>query len=155
MKTENKLQFVNVFDDDFELLEYCRENDFFDGEEDEFDALSFFEGDPDIIKINGETGYFCKCGNKVFFYFDDFKGHAEKMLQIFFTCFSTGVTLGGDSYLSRLSCLPDGILQAETWEEWDKLKTGIAWRGGAGYIYTLLDFDEWAEQNQIANYSTK
>lgn len=155
MKTENKLQFINIFDDDFELMEYCRENGWYDDDDEDFDSLSFFEGDPDMIKISGQTGYFAECGEKVFIYFDDFKGHAEKMLQVFFDTFATGVTLGGNSWLSRKKELPETVTRANTWQEWDKIQNGIAWRGGAGYVYALFNFDEWAEQNDIVNYSTK
>ena len=145
MNTDNsKLEIVNVLEDSYPLWQYCRENDFTDMDYEEWyqsgGELSFFEGDPDIIKVHGNTGYFCRCGNTVFYYFDDMMTHdAEYLLKEFYNAFETGVTLGGYSWIK--GDLPKGVSNAaciQNWDAFDKINTGIAWRGGAGYIYNIF-----------------
>lgn len=155
MKTNiniNDLQFINVLEDSFELWQYCKENNFTDCKDyEEFynngGDLSFFEGDPDIIKLDGETGYFCLCGNKVFYYFDDCMTHkAEELLKAFYSGLNCqGVTLGGESYIC--GSLPEDFENCQSWKDFEKISTGIAFRGGAGYIYSLYDCQRWASNN--------
>ena len=145
-----ELEFINVFDDSYPLYEYCRENRFTECEsyDEWFDnggELSFFEGDPDMIKVNGEVGYFCQCGNKVFFYFDDWGNHnAEKILRGFFAAFNVGITIGGESWM-RGEC-PKGVScsrEIQSWDMWEKIRCGIAYRGGAGYTYTIQSWGNY------------
>ena len=154
MKTNiniNTLQFINVLEDSFELWQYCKENDFTNESYEDFynngGDLSFFEGDPDIIKVDGETGYFCLCGNKVFYYFDDLMTHkAECLLKAFYSGLNCqGITLGGNSFICGK--LPESFEGIENWKEFEKVQTGIAFRGGAGYFYSLYDCQRWANEN--------
>jgi hypothetical protein len=147
-------QFINVFDDPMALYDFCVENQYTDCKtyEEWFDGggdLTFFEGDPDMIKVNGEIGYFCECGDVVFFYFDDWGDHnAETILKGFFGAFQTGITLGGNSWISGdlpKGCSDDQCLQ--NWEMWDKIQTGIAYRGGAGYFYTIQSWGNYIRYN--------
>ena len=67
--------FCNVAEDSYPLYLYCKENQFTSAESyDEFyengEELQFYEGDPDMIKLNGEIGYFADCGEYMFYYFD-------------------------------------------------------------------------------------
>lgn len=142
----NTLEFINVLEDSFSLWQYCKENNFTDSNFEDFEELSFFEGDPDIIKVDGEIGYFCKCGNKVFYYFDDcFTHNSEELLKAFYKDIKTGITLGCNSYIS--GSLPEDFEEIESWNDFEKVSTGIAFRGGAGYIYRLFDCQRWASKN--------
>ena len=144
MKTNNNIEFVNVLEDSYPLYEYCIENKLTDMNYEDWyqdcGELSFFEGDPDIIKVHGDTGCFCRCGNIVFYYFDDMMTHdAEYLLRTFYNAFDTGITLGGYSWIK--GDLPKGVSNAEciqNWDTFDKINTGIAWRGGAGYVYKIF-----------------
>ena len=144
------LEFINVLEDSFPLYEYCKECGFTDCEtfDEWFDnggELSFFEGDPDMIKVNGNVGYFCKCGNVVFYYFDDlFEHNAETILKGFFAAFNVGTTLGGESWMSG-EC-PKGVSDSDciqNWDMWEKINCGIAYRGGAGYTYTIQSWGNY------------
>ena len=140
-------QFVNVVNDPYVLYDYCKKEGYTEEEFEDWDWLSFFEGDPDLIKVDGETGYFCECGDIVFYYLDDFTGKGEKMLQAFFEAFRTGITLGCNSFLTGEE--PEGVYSGDdiqNWDAWEKMDCGIAWRGGAGYIYDIFDFTNWVEK---------
>lgn len=147
-------RFINVFNDSYELYEFCVKNEWTNLDYEEWSEcggeLAFFEGDPDIIKIDGVTGYFCECGDVVFYYFDEWYGDARAMLEAFYNAHQTGVTLGGYSWMSGHN--PEGVVDLDAeggnlWDAWDELETGIAWRGGAGYVYFLFDWTEWAEKH--------
>ena len=143
------LEFINVLDDTFSLYEYCKENGFTNSNYDEWyqngGDVSFFEGDPDMIKVNGEIGYFCQCCDKVFYYFDDlFEHNAEKILRGFFAAFNVGITIGGESWM-RGEC-PKGVScsrEIQSWDVWEKIRCGIAYRGGAGYTYTIQSWGNY------------
>lgn len=145
------MEFINVLEDSYELYELCKQEEWTTAEDyDEFvengGELAFFEGDPDIIKIDGEIGYFCEMGNKVFYYFDEFHGEAKSLLKAFFGAFETGISMGGWSWLSGEN--PEGFEDVEGgWDAWDKISTGIAYRGGAGYSYALLDCEKYMAVN--------
>lgn len=150
MNTNNNtsgLEIINVLEDSYSLWQYCKENDFtsedFETWYNNGSELAFFEGDPDIIKINGETGYFCKCGNKVFYYFDDCQSNTSwKTLKDFYSDIKTGITLGCNSYMTGR--LPEGFEAIEgKWNEFEKLENAIAWRGGAGYFYSFWNIEKY------------
>lgn len=147
------MEFLNVFEDKSDLYEYCKENGFTDSDYENFDELSFFEGDPDIIVLNGNVGYFAECGDKVFYWIDDCTGYAESMMETFFSNYETGVTLGGYSWITTSH--PEGVKKLDSdlsWDEFEKLDAGIAYRGGAGYVYRLYDWSQWLE-NEIRKLS--
>lgn len=146
-------EFINVLEDSYPLYEYCKENGFTELDYEDWynngGELGFFDGDPDMIKVNGEIGYFCECGDKVFYYFDDcFEYNAEMILIAFFGAYRTGITLGGESWVSGYD--PDEVETIENgWNGWDVTETGIAYRGGAGYCYWLTDWSKWLESNKV------
>lgn len=132
------LQIINVCDDSFTLYEYCRENGYTDLEYDEWmdrgGELEFFEGDPDMIKLDGDTGYFALCGDKVFVYFDDFMGKAAGVLRDFFK----GGYMSHCGYYHKFipaKRFPEGC---QTWQAWEQMRNAIAYRGGCGYYYNFL-----------------
>lgn len=147
------IEFINVFEDSYPMWEYCKEQGYTDCDYDDWlcdGPLGFFEGDPDMIKIDGQVGYFCKCGDKVFYYFDEWRtNNAEKMLRAFFKAYRTGISLGGVGY--AVGDNPEGVKDVEghyLWDKWEKLETGIAFRGGGGYSYWISDWTEWLAMQQ-------
>lgn len=148
------MEYKNILDQMSEFYQFCKENGWTD-ENEEFDDwynngrdLQFFEGDPDMIKVDGETGFFCQIGETVWYWFDDFESNAEMMLRKFFSTFKTGITLGCESWVSGIN--PDGVVDITEnhWETWKKMETGIAYRGGAGYSYWISDWSEWLENER-------
>lgn len=141
------MEFINVLEDSYSLWELCKDEGWTECDYEEFDALEFFEGDPDMIKVNGDLGYFCECRGKVYYYFDDWYGSAEDILRKFFETFKTGITLGGESWVSGVN--PEGVedITENHWETWENMETGIAYRGGAGYVYWISDWSEWQRKN--------
>ena len=154
------MEFYNVFNDSYPLYELMKQQGWLNvSSYKEFEeyglALGFFEGDPDMIKIGGEIGYFCKCGDGVYFYFDDFSGEAETMLKKFFDTYETGITIGGVGYARGVN--PEGVTDVYggdkdpkgryIWDIWDEMETGIAFRGGGGYTYWISDWSEWFKTN--------
>lgn len=151
---DNVMKFYNVSEDSYPLWELCRQNGWTKSSYEEWEqndgALSFYEGDPDMIKVDGEVGYFCKCGGSVYYYAD---AEAEPILRAFFKAFETGVTIGGESYARGEN--PEGVRTLEKtkekglWQQWEELRTGIAFRGGAGYCYWITDWSDFkTEENE-------
>lgn len=154
------MEFYDVAEDCYPLWELYKKNKWtdcnFDEFENESECLDFFEGDPDMIKIDGRLGYFAKLGDKVFYYFDNddlhpHKHFVEDMLRKFFSTYETGISLGGEGYAIGLN--PQGVYDVHgdgnspIWDKWEKLETGIAYRGGGGYSYWISDWKEWADLN--------
>ena len=154
------MEFYNVFNNSYPLYELMKQQGWLNvSSYEEFEeyglALEFFEGDPDMIKIGGDIGYFCKCRDNVYFYFDDLCGEAETMLKKFFDTYETGVTIGGEGYAIGVN--PEGVRDVYggckdpqgryIWDIWDEMETGIAFRGGGGYTYWISDWSEWFMTN--------
>lgn len=143
------MKFVNVFEDSYELYELCKKNGWTDCDYETWyqngGELEFFEGDPDMIKLDGNVGYFCKVDDTVFFYFDDYESHAEMMLKAFYSAYKTGITIGGESWIAGKD--PEGVkdVTENHWETWKKMDTGFAYRGGAGSTYWISDWSAWLE----------
>lgn len=118
------IKFHNLLEDSFRLYEYCKQNELttFEDFEDWYQAgedLRFFEGDPDMVKVDGSIGYFYRAENEVFVYIDilDFDD-VEAVLNRF--------------YNNELE-----TTDPQSWEQWEKLQNGVAFRGGAGYVYNI------------------
>lgn len=145
-------KFINVWMNPIELFDYCERSGFLDEGEtldewfDNGGELQFFEGDPDIIKIDGGTGFFCECGDTVFYWFDTWEDDAEDLLRRFFEGIQTGVK-HGYSYMTGKMHESIKMAEKQSWEEFDKIENGIAWRGGAGYHYTI--FEDVKEENKL------
>lgn len=133
------LEIINVCEDSYSLWEYCRENELTDLEYEEWcdngGDLQFFEGDPDMIKLDGETGYFALCGDKVFFYMDAWDdSRARGILRDFFA----GGYVGHYGYYSKFIPAKRFPEACQNWDAWDDMQNAIAYRGGCGYIYNIL-----------------
>lgn len=117
---------VNVFECDYELYELAVREGWYDGEPEEFDALAMFEGDPDMIKINNDTGYFFyyKPTDTIYYWIDEL-----------FTGYNVGAILTR-FFEHRLHKEYTPDVQSWTW--WDSAEDGIAYRGGCGYVYTIF-----------------
>lgn len=132
-------KFINVAQDSYELYEYMKENGFTDETFEEFEEdggeLSFFEGDPDMIKLDGETCYFALCGDIVFYYADHFI--ADRVQGILRDFFAPGkmVHYGYYRYYAH-----EKTVKAENcnWDTFDALPNVMAYRGGCGYTYDII-----------------
>lgn len=134
------IEFINVCEDSYRLFEYCKENGFTDCQDfeewsEDCNDLAFFEGDPDMIKIDGETGYFCLCGDVCFFYMDAWDD--SKVRGILRDFFAAG-SMANCGYYSKFIPAVNFPESCQNWETWHSLKNGIAYRGGAGYFYNIL-----------------
>jgi hypothetical protein len=116
-----------------------------DGGEDN-DYLLLFEGDPDILKIyNGRT-YFCDIvvnKTKYVIYLSPDYGtmtcdvrktddELNKGIKLMLTqFFSNELT---EYYTHNPDC--------NTWQRFDEIKDGIAYRGGSGYVYIIWEYNK-------------
>ena len=141
------MEFKNICNYYEDFYDLCKENGWTDSSYEDWynngEELQFFEGDPDMIKVNGNIGYFAKIDDTVWFWFDDYDSTAEMMLRKFFSCYQTGITLGGESWIAGTT--PDCVVTKNSWKEWEEIETGFAYRGGAGYCYWITDWSEWLE----------
>ena len=153
IQTLNK-EVINVSENPIELYDWCVENKCLNDDENDYDSwfqnngdLRFFEGDPDMVKIGKEIGYFFDTGDKVFLWMfdEDCYDAAEKLVSAYCNAFESKVTRGGESY--RIGSMPNGMQSTteNNWHTWEKLNFGIAWRGGAGYVYDIIDCSRFAE----------
>lgn len=133
----NEINYINVIEEPTALYDYMRKYDFLDDDAPEempenFDKLIWFEGDPDIIKYDGYRGYFD---------FSPVDTKRENICFVWFDCYTEeewqGVVDLLDKFWNHQLVNP----QKETWEIFDKLETGVAYRGGVGYVYRI-----WMEQ---------
>ena len=118
-----ELQFkdlVNDYDSAQEFHGLCLKNGWTNEESFyDFDPLSQFEGDPDFVKLDKEgVCYFFKHENIVWYYTICDEEKTKEILKRF--------------YNNEL--LP---LENNTWDEFAKLDSGLAYRGGSGYCYNL------------------
>lgn len=49
---------INILENPGEFYDLCVKEGWTDESEEDFDELAMFEGDPDMIRVNGKTGYF-------------------------------------------------------------------------------------------------
>lgn len=93
--------------------------------------IDTWQSDPDRLKVNGHEYLFTENGGAVILYDDpsdlDDPKMAEAMLKEFFT-------------RKRMPHLTD--IEEHSWDGWDKVKNGIAYRGGEGYGYRLLEWKD-------------
>ena len=126
--TAELYQGINLTKEEYKYL-----IDLFDLDDEDFEEFSLFEGDPDFIKVNGEQGRgeipFISVnvnGTEIYilsnYYLDcyDCEQEASEILEWFI--------MGAENKKEIMN----------VWEDWDKVKEGIAYRGGAGYFYSLF-----------------
>lgn len=118
---------VNLTNEEYKYL-----NDLFDLDDENFDEFSLFESDPDFIKVNGEQGR-----GEIPFISVNVNGMEIYILSYY--------------YLEHYNCEQEAreilewfILGANnqkeienSWDDWNNVKEGIAYRGGSGYHYSL------------------
>lgn len=131
------MKYLSIFENEYECKEFLYQNGFISEDElndDEYDLLKWFEGDPDWVDIKQPDGHYYR----VFFaeFHEDHKYFGDSV------CFHTG-----DSYYERdevqsfLERTKDYYpLNVQTWEAFEqenKASVKVAYRGGEGYIYNL------------------
>lgn len=135
MRKDKKVNMCNILDDGgYQFYCYCKRHGWTDGASyDNFDELSFFEGDPDIIKYDGQEGFFFYDeNNNTCYYWIEVYGkevqEVEEILRAYITedreCFN---------YWDEDT--------EQTWDYFDKHKNVIAWRGGRGYVYSICGYN--------------
>lgn len=94
-----------------------------------------FEGDPDMIKINGDVNYFVKIDNHIFYTAERYneEGMIEGILRSFY---SNGSDRYCGYYTKYFNDRPVNE-SIQNWDAWDAMENGIAYRGGAGYSYEI------------------
>lgn len=77
---------INILNDPYEFYEVCKENEWSNSSIDDFDALSMFEGDSDMIRVNEQTGYFIYVNeaDTVYYYYEEYGEHIDRILIDFF-----------------------------------------------------------------------
>lgn len=103
--------------------------DLYGGESDADNALNMFEGDPDLIRIDGtQTMFVDVIANDTRFvlYLDKLEG-IENALSDFFA----------DNYKERFK----GNENAQSWDDFNKSDNAIAYRGGKGHNYAIYTFN--------------
>lgn len=98
-----------------------------DPDDPDFDALSYLEGNPDIIRCNGKKLYFMSTvlnGKRYVLTHDEVDSIEREMLTRFFE-------EDFRRYFETLPC---------EWKAFDGAERAIAYRGGSGYVYTIWDY---------------
>lgn len=118
---------------------------FKDGED-----LAFFEGDPDMIKYKGQLGFFYfDKGNRTCYYWLEVLWEEKDEVESILTSFCQSLR----EYYEPIvhdewdDCAPDNI---QSWEAWDKMQNGIAYRGGSGYVYGINDISKFVKTSKAA-----
>lgn len=94
----------------------------------EFNAKSFFVGDSDTLRCDGEKQYFLsvdKDNIRFVLTHDEVTNTEREMLQHFFS----------DDFQEHFT---EG---EQTWDHFNQSDRGIAYRGGFGYVYTIWDYN--------------
>lgn len=75
-----------ITEDSYELYEICKENGLADCEYEDFDVLEFFEGDPDMICVDEQIGYFWynEENDTIYYYFDEWGHNIGSILRDFY-----------------------------------------------------------------------
>lgn len=127
--------FYNVYESDLELFEAMQKDGMYDGDREDFEALEFFEGDPDMLKINGETIYFALYGDNVYFYSAYNDREARGILRDFF---APGKMVHAGYYRYYWPTGKSFSECPQTWDALNRLNCAIAYRGGCGYTYNIF-----------------
>ena len=128
----NDIDYINVSEEPSTLYDYMRKHGFLDGDAPEempkdFDELSWFEGNPDIVKFDGERGYF------------DFSpvSNGENTCFVYFACWTEEDWEGVVDLLDKFWNKELEASKSQTWSALDLMKAGVAYRGGMGPSYTI------------------
>ena len=92
-----------------------------------FDALSYLEGDPDILRCDGNRLYFIDTvldGKRYVLTHDEVCDTEREILKHFFE----------EDFRSHFELFPCH------WEAFNDAERAIAYRGGSGYVYTIWGY---------------
>ena len=128
-----EIEYINVAEDPGALYYYMRKHGFLNDDApvempEDFDELNWFDGDPDMIKIDGSVWYFD---------FSPVDTNRENICFYWAECYSSEET---ESIVSMLEEFRNRNLQTaepNNWDTWHNMKNGIAYRGGSGYLYII------------------
>lgn len=114
----------NILDYNYEFYGLCVKENLTNKGYDDFNVLEMFEGDPDIIHINGQIGFFFyhTDTNTVWYYFEESDENVDKILLAFFK-----KRLGKEYWDEKF----------QTWDYFNH-HNAIAYRGGCGYSYSIF-----------------
>lgn len=142
-----KVTCVNILDTS-DFYYYCKRHGWTNGQSrEDFDELTFFEGDPDMIKYKGQLG---------FFFFDENNRHCYYWLDVF------GDEIDEVEHILELFCIGLGYADCDSvwndcspheiqnWAAWNKMQNGIAYRGGSGYVYGISDTSKFIKTKDVA-----
>lgn len=93
----------------------------------DFNAGSYFEGDPDTLRCDGSTQYFLAVDlgdTRYVLTKEEVTDSEEEILRHFFS----------DNFQDHFNMGP------QTWEHFHQSDRCIAYRGGSGYVYTIWDY---------------
>lgn len=94
-----------------------------------FDALSYLDGDPDILRCDGNKLYFISTvlnGKRYVLTHDEVNTIERELLTRFFE----------DDYTRHFETLPCN------WDAFNKAERAIAYRGGSGYLYSIWGYQK-------------
>lgn len=131
------MKYLSIFENEYECKEFLYQNGFISEDElndDEYDLLKWFEGDPDWVDIKQPDGHYYRV------YFAEF--HEDNKYDGDSVCFHSGEDLyeRGEvqSFLERTKdYYPLNVQTWEAFEQENKASVKVAYRGGEGYIYNL------------------
>lgn len=93
----------------------------------DFDGLKYLEGDPDIMRCDGNKTYFMSVelnGTKYVLVHQEISETEKEMLEHFHH----------DDFKQHFSTLPS------SWDAFETASNAIAYRGGSGYCYTIWNY---------------
>jgi len=123
------LSWENAYENNY-IRKFMEENDI-------DDVLSLFEGDPDMIRVNNSKICYVTFENEdeTIIVYADFSYLLEDKdipkLQKMLETFVEDWAILHDNYVK---------IDNQTWEAFDELENGIAYRGGSGYSYTIWKY---------------
>lgn len=131
------MKYLSIYENDWEVREFLFQNGFITEDEkndDEYDLLKWFEGEPDWIDIKQPGGYYCRIYFATFNSCYKYEGDS--------VCLHTGYSASDAEPIQKY--LEDSKTftgyEPNRWEEMEKDKLHdfkVAFRGGMGYVYSL------------------
>ena len=131
------MKYLSIYENYWEVREFLFQNGFITEEEkndDEYDLLKWFEGDPDWIDVKQPGGYYYRIYFATFNPCYKYEGDS--------VCLHTGDSASDAEPIQQYLENPKTFTGYEPnrWEEMEKDKQHdfkVAFRGGMGYVYSL------------------
>lgn len=131
------MKYLSIYENDWDVREFLFQNGFITEEEkndDEYDLLKWFEGDPDWVDVKQPGGYY----DRIYFatFNPCYKHEGDSV------CLHTGDSASDAESIQQYLENPKTFTGYEPnrWEEMEKDKQHdfkVAFRGGMGYVYSL------------------